>query len=334
MDQILEILNNAKSILVTSHLQPDPDAICSALGMYDYILKTYPDTKVDIYLNGERLEAYSALKNYDKVKWITELSSVVNDYDTLVFLDGSQITRFTKNETDIDLTKFKTICIDHHKNEASKFDATIFETEEPSAAQIVYKHFFRDRNHLVDSYVAEVLLTGILSDTGMLRFVRPTALSTFDYVKELIEISDLDLKTIEDKYFNITASDWDIISTLIKNITKVDDVAHPFIYSYLPMEYLDKYSLNLIKQGKSKFQMFFATSIDKYKWSFVSTATNAQELNLSFRASPGSVNVRLIAEQFNGGGHDLASGGKFVIEQGETVEVATLKVVDKIKTLI
>jgi len=334
MDKIDLILRQSKNVLITSHLQPDPDAICSALGMYDYVLKEYPDLKVDCYMNGEKLEAYSGLKNYDNIKWISELADVVNNYDTLVFTDGSQTSRFTNKVDSIDLTKFKTICIDHHKNEFSKFDAMVLEPDEPSASQLIYKYFFRDSRHLVDSYVAEVLLTGILSDTGMLKFIRSNSLSTFDYVKELIEISDLDLKMIEDKYFSLTASDWDIISELIKNIVKVDNVSKPFLYSYLPIEFLDKYSLNLVKQGKSKFQMLFATSIDKYKWSFVASPSSSTKINLSFRSSPGVVNVRQLAENFGGGGHDLAAGGELSIIENEPFTNVCLKIVDKIKTLI
>ncbi len=332
MDNINAILANAKSILVTSHLQPDPDAICSSLGMYDYILKSFPNAKTDIYLNGEKLQAYSTLKNYDDIKWIKDVSEVVNNYDTLVFTDGSHLSRFTNSEESIDLSRFKTICIDHHKNEQSNWDSVILESQEPSAAQIIYKYFFRGTN-LIESNIAEVLLTGILSDTGMLRFVRPSALSTFDYVKELIEISDLDLKIIEDKYFNLTESDMDIISVLTTNITKVDDYKHPFIYSYLPMEYLNKYSLNLTKQGKSKFQMFFATSIGKYKWSFIATPNSDSVMNISLRSSPGVENVRLIGQQFGGGGHDLASGGEFPIGPGQDSAQVCLKIVEKIKGL-
>lgn len=334
MDKIDLILRQATKVLVTSHLQPDPDAICSALGMYDYILKEYQDLTVEICLNGEKLESYTGLKNYDDIKWVNDIAEVVNNYDTIVFTDGSNLSRFTKNESSLDLTKFKTICIDHHQNETSNFDAMILEPEEPSAAQMVYKYFFRDSRHIIDPYIAEVLLVGILSDTGMLKFIRPNALSTFDYVKELIGISDLDLKMVEDKYFSLTSSDWDIITVLVKNITKVDDIEKPLLYSYLPMEYTTKYSQNLVKQGKSKFQMFFATTIDKYKWSFVASPNSESVMNLSFRSSPGVVNVREVAEGFGGGGHDLAAGGEFPIEANLPIEEVCIKIVTKIKTLI
>jgi bifunctional oligoribonuclease and PAP phosphatase NrnA len=331
MDRILKILNNAQNILVTSHLQPDPDALCSALGMYDYVLKTYSNVKVDIYFTGEKLVAYSALKNYDDIKWVNDVADVVNKYDTLIFTDGSQLSRFTNKS--IDLTKFKTICIDHHKNEPSTFNATIFETNEPSASQIIYNHFFRSNKNLLDPYIAEVLLTGILSDTGMLKYVQTNALHTFDFVKELIEVSDTDLKTIEDKYFAITSTDWDIINALIQNIQKVDLAENSFIYSFLPWEYLQKYSENIIKQGKSKFQVMFATSIDKYKWSFIASPGTNKIVNLSFRSAPNSINVRKLAECFNGGGHDLASGGE-VTSNGEPIQEISLNIVNKIKTLI
>lgn len=333
MDKITDILESANSILVTSHLQPDPDAICSALGVYDYILKMYPQKKVEIMLGGTLIEEYTSFKNYDKVKWVEDIADLVNNFDTLFFVDGSQLSRFTNKKDQIELSKFKSICIDHHSNKPSNFDVLIIQPEEPSAAQLIYKYLFRG-TELIDSYVAEILLTGILSDTGMLKFVHRNEIYTLDYVKELIEICDLDIGEIEQKYFQLTESDWDIIQELTKNIVKVDDVKDPFIYSYLPMAYLNKYPLNVIKKGKSKFLIFFGTTIQKYTWSFVATPNSMEEMNISFRSTPESIDVSVVASEFGlGGGHKQASGGKIEINNGEESEMVAKRIAEKIKTL-
>lgn len=332
MDTIHEILTGSSNILITSHLNPDPDAICSSLGMLDYILKTYPNKNVECLLNGTKLESYNSLKNYDRIKWVNELTDNLEKFDTIVFVDASDLTRFTDVPDKLDLSKFKTICIDHHKNAVANFNVSIVETSEPSASQIIYKYFFKGKN-ILDPYIAEVFLVGILSDTGMLKFVRETSLHTFDYVKELIEISDLDLGQVEQKYFTFSLTDWEIIQELTRNIVKVDDLKFPFIYSYLPMEYIHKYPANITKQGKAKFLMLFGTSIQGYSWGFVATPDDDNFMNISFRSTPGSVNVRLIANQFGGGGHDLASGGEININPGESSQEVSKRIADNIKNI-
>lgn len=330
MDKIDLILRQATKVLVTSHLQPDPDAICSALGMYDYILKEYQNLSVDIYLNGEKLEAYTALKNYDDIKWVNDIAEVVSNYDTIVFTDGSEITRFTTQN--LNLSKYKTICIDHHKGSTLKADASILEEDQPSASQIIYSHFFKNTN-LIEPYIAEVLLTGILSDTVMLKYTKHKPIETLDIVKDLIEISDMDISRIEEKYFGFTQYDWEIIQELTKNIVRVQ-ANTPFIYSYLPVEFLNRYSLNVIKQGKSKFLQLFGTSLQGYPWSFIATPNSITSMNISFRSLTDSINVREIANNFNGGGHDNMSGGEISIQPSESAQEVCLKIVNKIKTII
>lgn len=333
MDQILTILKNSNKILLTSHLQPDPDALTSMLGMYDFVLKSFPEKQADMFLTGAPLETLSGLKNFSKIQWIDELLDVINNYDTLVFTDGSELKRFTRNFSQLDLSKFQSICIDHHDNPVANFTATILEPKEPSAAQMVYKYFFKNTN-LIEPYIAETLLTGILADTGMLRYVKSSSLQTFDLVKELIEISDMDLRRIEKKYFCFTEPDWEVIQELTKNIVKVEHPTHPYIYSFLPMSFLGKHPTNVIKQGKVKFLQLFGTTLQNYSWAFVATPNEESIMNISFRSSAGSVNVRLVANNFgSGGGHDLSSGGEIPIANGETSQDVCNKIVNQISTL-
>ena len=48
--KIDQLIGNAKTIGITSHVRPDGDAIGSSLGMYLYIKKNYPAVKVSVFL--------------------------------------------------------------------------------------------------------------------------------------------------------------------------------------------------------------------------------------------------------------------------------------------
>lgn len=334
MEQLNTILSSAKKVFITSHLKPDTDAVSCLLAMHYYVSQVYPNVRADAYLSGEMTDSLNELYGFSQIKWVADISGYVNEYDTLIFVDASQLHRFTINPDKIDLTKFKSICFDHHNNEPSKFTYIVNEFNEPSCSQVLYKHLFKERSDLLNPAIGEVLLTGIMGDTGSLRYIGSKTSNTLLLVKELLDATGLQIKTIKEKYFGYSVSDWEIIAALITNTRLVSDYQHPFLYSYLPLEFLDKYSTNTIKQAKNKFLFLVSGTIKGYKWGFVATPDTLKNVNLSFRSGPDSVNVRLLAEQyFNGGGHDQTSGGEVVLSDNQTVEDLVYKMESQIKSL-
>lgn len=166
MEQLNTILSSAKKVFITSHLKPDPDALGSLLGVYDYVVKKYPQVTIDAYLTGEADLTFTYLKSFNKIKWVEDVADFVSDYDTLIFVDASTISRFTDFAEKIELGKYQSICIDHHKNPPDSFTLNLSDSNKPAASQLVYELLFRNNKDLLDPGVAEVLLTGIMGDTG------------------------------------------------------------------------------------------------------------------------------------------------------------------------
>lgn len=50
MNDLIREIENADSIAITGHINPDGDCIGSTLGMYNYITSNYPDKRVQVYL--------------------------------------------------------------------------------------------------------------------------------------------------------------------------------------------------------------------------------------------------------------------------------------------
>ena len=50
MNELIREIENADSIAITGHINPDGDCIGSTLGMYNYITRNYPDKRVKVYL--------------------------------------------------------------------------------------------------------------------------------------------------------------------------------------------------------------------------------------------------------------------------------------------
>lgn len=316
MDQFHEILKNSKKVLLCSHKYPDWDAVCSLLSMYDYLSKTYPNKEYGLYFSEKSpYNSFSFLKNFEKIQWISDIPDIVKDYDTLIFLDGNTLDRFAHEEEKINLSSFKSICIDHHPGTPENFDLSLIETDEASCSQIIYKLFFRNQKELLDREVAEVLLTGILGDTGTFRYINYKKADTLEFGKELIEFGKFDVQTLELRLSQFEDQEFELLKLMIANTKNVSlEGKPPFTYSYLPLKVFREYSIEEIKNANNKYKNMFLRQIKGHNWGFVVTPDHIDNVGISFRSTPGGPNVQLLAQNFKGGGHVMASGGSMLIE--------------------
>ena len=68
MNDLIREIENADSIAITGHINPDGDCIGSTLGMYNYITSNYPDKKVQVYLESLP-HNFRFLNGADKVRF-------------------------------------------------------------------------------------------------------------------------------------------------------------------------------------------------------------------------------------------------------------------------
>src|SRR3989344_3412753 len=66
--------------------------------------------------------------------------------------------------------KGTTICIDHHPRPENKFDLHMVVTPCSSCAEMIYRLFF-EKERLLNKETCEILLLGMIGDTGVFKFV-------------------------------------------------------------------------------------------------------------------------------------------------------------------
>lgn len=316
MDKFQEIIKSSQKILITSHKFPDWDAVCSLLSMYDYLSKAYPEKDYGLYFSEKNpYESFNFLKNYEKIQWVEDIVSVINNFDTFIFLDGNTLNRFAHKEEKINLTKFKSICIDHHPGEPDNFNLSIIEINQASCSQLIYKTFFRGRNELLDREVAETILTGILGDTNTFSYINSAKSDTLLYGKELLDIGNFDLQTLELRLSQSTVREFELLRILINNTKNITIQGKPQLtYTFLPLSYFGRYSKEEIRNASAKYKNAILRQVNKHNWGFVITPDYEDTLGISFRSTPGAPNVQKLAQAFNGGGHVMAAGGSYEID--------------------
>jgi nanoRNase/pAp phosphatase (c-di-AMP/oligoRNAs hydrolase) len=124
-----ELINNATSILIVSHTHPDPDALCSALGMQIYIKRKFKDKKTVVMFEGNKSDLWDFLVTADTVRWEQDVSKEISKYDLVILLDGRPMRRFTAQHEEINIHDKKYICIDHHQDEEPDYDINIIDNK-------------------------------------------------------------------------------------------------------------------------------------------------------------------------------------------------------------
>lgn len=179
-------------ILVFGHQKPDTDAIGSSYG-FSYLSNHRPNgaLNTEVVALGTPNEETQFVLDYFGVQAPRVVKSAKEEgVDTVILTDHNE---FQQSISDIeDLTIYSVV--DHHRVANFNTAAPLFMTVEPvgSASSIVYRKFL-EANVEVPKEVAGLLLSGLISDTLLLK--SPTTHVTDHKVaKELAEIAGVNLE--------------------------------------------------------------------------------------------------------------------------------------------
>ena len=66
MTVLEQALEGTKSVAILGHVRPDGDCLGSTLGLYNFLLASYPDIQAAVYLE-EASSKFAYLKGYDEM---------------------------------------------------------------------------------------------------------------------------------------------------------------------------------------------------------------------------------------------------------------------------
>lgn len=327
-----EMVGSAEKILVTTHEKPDPDAIGCVLAVREYLVSNFSGKEVQVTISGAKTKAWDFLSAAKHIVWVEDVFAELEKFDLAIFLDASQLSRFTPNEPPEKLD-IKSICIDHHSNEPDNFDLIFLDSTAVSASELVYEALFQDSEEL-SKEVAEIIMTGIIGDSGSFRFVGPRNVRVLSTARELVERAQLEIKPVVLNTIKIDRQQFELMQILVKNIYFVEAAngIPAFVYSYFPKEVLNSgVEMQLIKLTKNSFLFDYIGKVTGYDWGFVANPQSETVWGISFRSGPGGPNVKLLANKLSGGGHIFAAGGEIEVDSGLGAEAVCEKVISVIR---
>ena len=178
MKEIIETLNSSRRIWVTTHVNPDGDAIGSLVAM-GLALET-AGKKVVMYNESPIPTPYRFLSGVHRV---VHDSEAIGGCDTAVIIDCGDLHRIGRMA--VKMENFPVLLnIDHHATNSGFGHYRLIDSEACASAEIVYRIIAALGVSITPS-IAMALYTGILTDTGSFRFAN-TNRETFSLCEALV----------------------------------------------------------------------------------------------------------------------------------------------------
>jgi len=340
--KLKKLIQKSRKILITSHISPDPDAECSALAVYYVLKQLYPEKQIRVSLYPQKLPNLEFLSGHNKIEEV-DLGCILHEFnpDILIFLDNNNYSMFSKNPDLIRelAEKSKLILIDHHyRNEVDpqfiKADLEI-NSGRSSTCEEIYFSFVKDAEEakVLDQKLADILLLGILSDTGRFLYSNAYLGDTFATTLALVD-SGASIGRLTEKLLRMSPYELIIHSELNRNVVFKDDFMYTFISDkFYNLNIKDKIDNATYKKACHSWISVYLGNVGNALWGFVVTKDESVYKNMysvSLRAVPDYKDVSKIALKFGGGGHKNAAGFKI---ESNGVDTVLRKITDKIKML-
>lgn len=292
MNDLIREIENADSIAITGHINPDGDCIGSTLGMYNYITNNYPGKKVQVYLQ-EFPDVFMFLNGASEVKHETDDEI----YDLFMSLDCGDPDRFTPFAQYFETAK-RTLCIDHHISNKGFGDVCYVEPQACSAAEAIFKLLDEDK---INQPCAEALYMGIVHDTGVFKHSNTTR-SAMTIAGILIEKGARPSFVIDETFYKKTLTQNKLLGYALLGMKQFANgkIAH----TLLTFEDFEKFGASKMDTDGIVDQLRLTSGTEV---AFFMYQSGENEYKISLRAN-NIVNVSEIACSHGGGGHAKAAG--------------------------
>jgi phosphoesterase RecJ-like protein len=318
--RLKEILALRPEIVITTHVNPDGDAIGSLLGLYLYFKKQgfpvsaitpneYPEFLQWLPGNTDVID-YSRKKN--------TANKLIENAGIIFQLDYNDNKRGGDMDEVLQKAKAHKVMIDHHPNPQLKSDFLISVTEVSSTAELIFEFI----THLsgfetFDNEIATCIYTGIMTDTGCFNFnsSRPR---TFEIVAGLLKYEIQKDEIFRQVYDNFSENRMRLLGyCLSENMHVIPELKAAYISISLEEQERFKFVT-----GDSEGFVNYPLSIKGVKFTALFTERK-DKVKISFR-SRGNFPANLFAgNHFAGGGHVNAAGGETDLSLTEAIHKFT-----------
>ena len=295
INEILESLRSASSILITAHEDPDGDSIGGQLASYNYLKSL--GKNVVIYNTGIIKDRYKFLDGIENIK--TDLSDYDFDPDLVLVLEATQLDRIGA-VSDLIEPGCAIVNIDHHTGNSGYGDINLVDSSASSVCEMIYR-ILKSTGYIFNKSTAEMIYTGILTDTGRFHFSSTTP-ESLRISAELIE-AGVNPRELTDKiYFSMSQPQMQIIGEVMCNAELALDrrlCAFTLTREMLRRRHIDFSDIEGLVEYSVQLKGVIIGVL------FKEVSDSCTRVSLRSRAN---FDVAMLAGKYGGGGHVNAAG--------------------------
>ena len=316
--ELAEFLELPRKIVLTTHTNPDGDAIGSSLAMWHYLRAKGHDVLAVApnhfpgFLNWMPGSGEIAIYKTEAKR----VQAALDEADLVFCLDYNALNRSGNMYDVLERCPAPRVLIDHHiEPELDSFTYHLSTTETSSTGELIYEFILMmgDRE-MLNRPIAECIYAGMVTDTGSFSFAANHP-KTYEITGELVKLG-VDAEKIHRLiYDTFSENRLRLLGHAISNRLIVWDKLHTALI-YLTREDLKQFHY---KVGDIEGVVNFPLMMENVNLSILLTERDNQ-IRVSMR-SKGDFSVNDLARKhFNGGGHRNAAGGRMFIPIKETID--------------
>jgi len=301
--KLADIIKANNTFLITTHVNPDADAIGSEVAFYKMLNILGKKSKIINHsatpYNLKFLDTENIIEKFDEVLH----TNLFNSSDILVALDFNRSERLVSMQKAFLESKQLKICIDHHLDPEDFVDNQFIGIDYAATGHILYE--FVKKTNIVDINIdiAIPLYAAIMTDTGSFRFERTTA-SIHRIIANLLEKGVNPTEIYDLLYDESKLSKIKLLGRCLSSLSLIADNK----VGYMVLTQQDFNNINAIESDTENF-VNFILSVENVQLGMLFIELK-HGFKVSFR-SKGQIPVNELAGEFGGGGHLNAAGARF-----------------------
>ena len=298
----LTLLDRYQSFALSTHINPDGDAIGSELGLYLFLTELGKSVKV---FNTDTVpNNYKFLPCWNRIEGVNAIEAYRPE--VLVVLDASTLERIGKTLSKTLLPLHKLVNIDHHATAEAFGDINLIMPSASSTSEIVYK-LIKCHQTPISKACALCIYTGLMFDTGCFRYSNTTP-ETHRIAAELIEIGEFAPDEVyRHVYEQLPVAKIRLSSEVLSTLQVTDDGKIASVYATQEMFRKTGTTADAVEGFVNQIQAIAGVEV-----ALCVSEMNDRSAKVSLR-SQGHVDVSQLAAEFEGGGHARAAGCRVVM---------------------
>lgn len=321
-EKFYQIIEKHSGFVITTHVNPDGDAIGSEMALYHFIKSYKKQVKVINYNSTPKYYRFLDPKGVIEV-FAGNHEEFFQNTDVIFFIDLNELSRVKTIAPAAEKSKALKVIIDHHQPNHKFADLEFSDVEASSTGEIIYKLIAHSDNKIINKDIAVSLYAAIMTDTQSFRLPRSTA-EVYRIAADLIDKGANPSEIYRNIYEINDPGRFYLLSETLSNMTSIEDGR--IIYFIVRQDMFERTKTmepdveNFINYGlqieTAEIVIFFVELKDGIKMSF---------------RSRNHIPINELAKEFGGNGHRNAAGARmFDVKLDDLLP----KVIDKAKTFL